>query len=180
MKKITLALVVVFTLLVFVGCASTGNAQASAGEWWNNPPADTAEYHYEVGTAKGSTVQTSRDWAKANANTALAQYISNTIDAIVVTYTNDAGETGAENTQALTAFESLSKQHAQATLTGVTYKYATDDDGYTYVLACLPIGSFAEQLKTDVQEAFVKNSASEEANKMMNEAIEKYFGGNVQ
>ena len=181
MKKLTLLTVCIVLALVLVGCASTKTAgSATAEDWWNNPPTDTEDYHYEVGTAKGSTVQTSRDWAKANANTALAQYVNNQIEAIVTTYTNDAGELATSNTQALAAFESVSKQSAQATLKGVTYKYATLDDGTTYVLAALPLKNLAEDINKGVEE-FVKNSASEEANAMMNSAIKKYYpGSNAQ
>lgn len=174
MKKLTLLTVCIVLALVLVGCAST--KVASSEDWWKNPPADTEDYHYEVGTAKGSTAQTSRDWAKANANTALAQYVNNQIEAIVTTYTNDAGELATSNTQALAAFESVSKQSAQATLKGVTYRYETLDDGTTYVLAALPLKNLAEDINKGVEE-FVKNSASEEANTMMKSTINTYFSG---
>lgn len=158
--------------------ASCGTTKAVDGtqvdDWWNNPPADTAEYHYEVGMAKGTTQQVSRDWAKANANSALAQYINNAIDTIVVSYVNDAGELATQNTQAVAAFESMSKQQATATLTGVSYRYQTEADGTVYVLAQLPINAFAEELKQVLQESFAKNEAAE-ANAMMDAAIEKYF-----
>ena len=180
MKKLVLFMALIAMLFAFVGCATkTTSSVVVTGdnEWWNNPPADTAEVHYEVGYAKGSSLQITRDWAKANANTALAQYVSNTVDAIVTTYANDAGEIlqDGNNMQALQAFESLSKQEAQATLTGVTYKFQQMDDGGVYVLASLPIGPLAEELKAQVRENFVKNAASEEANNMMNAAIDKYF-----
>lgn len=178
MKKIAMLSVLVVILFGFVGCASTSSS-ISANDWWNNPPADTADYHYEVGMAKGSTAQTSRDWAKANANQALAQYVSNSVDTIVATYVNDAGEQSKNNTQAVQAFESLSKQRAQAVLSGVTYKYQTEPDGTVYVLAALPIGPVAEELKETVRESFIKNEAAAEANEMMNAAIDKYFGAGV-
>lgn len=177
MKKALSLLMVLAIAFVMIGCASTqAPTVASADDWWNNPPADTADVHYEVGSGKGSSLQISRNKAKADANTALAQYINNSIDAIVTTYVNDAGEIGTQNYQAVEAFESLSKQRAQATLTGVTFKYQTMDDGTVYVLASLPIGPVAEELKANVKEAFVKNAAAAEANNMMNNAIDKYFG----
>ena len=72
-------------VLVLSGCASSTSTEADSGKtasidtvnWWDNPPLDTETTHYEVGYAKGSTMQISRDWAKANANTSLAQYVSN-------------------------------------------------------------------------------------------------------
>lgn len=182
MKKTLFALVLVMVLIFsFTSCATTAaptevKAVANDGKWWNNPPADTADIHYEVGVGFGSTVQTKRDSAKASANTNLAQYINNSIDAIVTMYTNDAGS--GDNMQAVQAFESLSKQRATAILTGVTYEYGTDDDGTVYALAKLPIGPVADELKKNVSEAFVKNEAAAEANNMMNDAIKKYFGTN--
>ena len=177
MRRIIVLLLTVLAVLALASCASTGKSPDVSGKWWDNPPADTADIHYEIGMAKGSTIQTSREWAKANANQALAQYVSNTVDAIVTTYLNDAGEVSqtSQNMQAMQAFESLSKQHAKATLTGVQYQFQTMDDGTVFVLASLPIGPLAEELKANVTEAFVKNDASEEANNMMNAAIEKYF-----
>ncbi len=177
MKKTTVLILVVSIIALLVGCStSAAVAQVkSADDWWNNPPADTADYHYEVGTAKGTTQQVSRDWAKANANSALAQYVNNAIDTIVVSYVNEAGDLGTQNTQAVAAFESLSKQRANATLTGVSYKYQVEPDGTVFVLAQLPINAVAEELKVTVKESFMKNEAAVEANNMMNAAIEKYF-----
>lgn len=180
MKKILIALLSVAMLVCFVSCATKPAEEVKmTDDWWNNPPADTRDIHYEVGFAKGSNLQTSRDWAKANANSALAQYINNSIDTIVTTYVNDAGELATNNMQSLQAFESVSKQNAKAVLTGVTYKYQQADDG-VYVLAQLPINEFAAQLMetfaAQQTEAFKKNAAAKEANTMMNQAIDKYFG----
>jgi len=177
MKKFFLVAMTVLAVFMLASCASSKGVAGSADdEWWNNPPADTADYHFEVGYAEGSTVMTSRDWAKANANTALAQYVSNSIEAIVTTYVNDAGEASKEanNMQALQAFESLSKQTATAVLSGVTYKYHDTEKG-CFVLAALPIGAFADELKANVTEAFQRNKAAETANNLMNAAIDKYF-----
>ncbi len=183
MKKITLVLIVSLVLIFSFSCKSSNKNstpdinEVFVSEWWNNPPADTSDYHYEVGTAKGSTNQISRDWAKANANTNLAQYVSNTIETIIHTYVNDAGEVAneAQNKQALEAFEQISRQRAEATLTGVSYKYQTLSDGTVYVLAALPLGKLGAEIKETVLSAFEKNDASVEANRMMNEAIDKYF-----
>lgn len=184
MKRVLVVLISVLAVFMLASCVMTnGGSEKLADDWWNNPPADTPEFHYEIGNAKGSTLQISRDWAKANANTALAQYVSNTVDAITTTYVNDAGEVAQDkqNMQALQAFESVSKQKAQATLTGVQYKYHEMSDGSVYVLASLPIGPLAEELKANVKEAFepfVQNEAAAEANSRMQNAIDKYFGTN--
>lgn len=176
MKKILVIMLASLVLFSFVGCATKAqdNSAASADDWWMNPPADTADYHYEVGFAKGSNLQVSRDWAKANANQSLAQYISNSVQSIVTTYVNDAGELATDNMQSLQAFESVSKQTASAMLTGVTYKFAQADGG-TYALAQLPIGPLAEKLKEQAKESFVRNEASVAAMDAMGKAIDKYF-----
>lgn len=174
MNNKVVALFVVFLFLV-VGCASTSKSAVVVDDWWNNPPVDTKEYHYEVGYAKGTNLQTTRDWAKANANTAVAQYVSNSVTAIVNTYSQDAGELATENMQALQAFESVSQQTAEAVLVGVTYKYAEQNDGGVYVLACVPVGAYAEELKATVKETFSRNAASVAAMDAMDEAIDKYF-----
>ncbi len=176
MKKLVIILLSVLMVFAFVSCASTkGSDSAVADDWWNNPPADTAEFHYEVGYAKGTNLQTSRDWAKANANTAVAQYVNNTITAIVNTYSQDAGELATDNMQALQAFESVSQQKAEAVLVGVTYKFAPQEDGSVYVLAAVPVGTYAEELKATVKETFQRNAASVAAMDAMDAAIDKYF-----
>ncbi len=193
MKKIIVVLSFVL-IAMLVSCASSSKDEAatasvaapsaqvavsasSADEWWNSEPQNTADFAYAVGLAKGSTTQISRDWARANANQKLAEFVSNSVDAIVTTYVNDAGEITQQgnNMQAMQAFESVSKQRAQAVLSGVQFKYHTEPDGTVYALASLPIGPVAEELKAQVKEAFVKNQAAEEANNMMNAAIDKYF-----
>lgn len=145
-------------------------------DWWINPPADTGDIHYEIGFAKGSNLQTSRDWAKANANSALAQYISNSIDTIVTTYVNDAGELATNNMQLLQAFESVSRQNAKAIITDVTYIYQQADDG-VYVLAQYPFKAFAEQLMRTFESQF-PDECKEciEACNIMRSCIEEYFG----
>ena len=73
MKKFFLIGLTVLAVLLLASCvtaapASNGGEVVFSDNWWDNPPADTSEFHYEVGYAKGSTLQTSRDWAKANRN----------------------------------------------------------------------------------------------------------------
>lgn len=175
-KTIILTSLLVF-MMVFVSCATKPAEEpvnTATEEWWNTPPADTDEIHYEVGFAKGTNLQTSRDWAKANANQALAQYVSTAVDSIVTTYVDDAGELATDNMQSLQAFQSVSKQRAQATLTGVRYRFQQADEG-VYALAELPIGPLAETLKQTMQESFVENKASEAAKEEMSKAIDKYF-----
>ena len=164
--------------ILIVSCASVSTV--SGKEWYDtmSAPEDTADYHFEFGYGTGSTLITAKKFAEAQANSAIAQWVNNSIDTITTTYINDAGS--GVNTQAVQAFEELSKQHASAVLTGVktidTYQYDVSDGYAVGVIVQIPIGTIAESLKETVEEAFVKNEASEEANRMMNEAIAKYFG----
>ena len=185
MKKFFLIAMMVLAVFALASCA-TSNAQgsatpisSSADNWWDNPPADTAEFHYATGYAKGSTLQTSREWAKTNANNELAQWVKNSVEVITVTYTQDAGEVSQEgnNMQALQAFEQVAKQQASAILNGVQYKFQTMEDGGVFVLAALPIGAAAEEVKKIVNEQFTRNSAAEEAQNKMYDAVDRYFGG---
>lgn len=143
--------------------------------WWINPPADTSEFHYEVGYAQDPNPDTTK--ALANVNTALVQYIRNTIDAIMATYANDAGEVSQQenNMMALQAFENLLGLQTLESISRVQYRFQFMPDGGVYSLAVLQIGPLAEDLKEKVNEAFVKNEATEDATRMMLAAIEKYF-----
>lgn len=125
--------------------------------WWENPPRDTEEYHYEIGYGEGSNEEEAVEMAKLYANAFLAQYINCSI-------TTMKGPN-------YTSFESQS----MATLVGVQYLPKIMDNGSCYVLAALPVAPYAEQMQKQMQEAFPANEASEEAKKKMQEDIDNYF-----
>ena len=110
----------------------------------------------------------------------MAEWVSTVVDEVITTYTNDAGE--GVNRQAVDAFETVSRQRAQAVLSGVQQEDMwVDADGGVYVLMSLPIENIENDLLSVVNEtftsdAFARNDAAEAANQMMNDAIAKYFG----
>lgn len=170
MKRIAIAVMALMLVFALTSCNST----KIRGEWWNSPPADTEQYHYEIGVAKGQTEQISREWAKANANQNLAAYINNSIESIVITFTNESGEINSDSMVAVQSFESKSKQTSTATLSRVSYTYKTMEDGTVYVLAALPTDVLEQQFKQNAEESFSSVSA-DQANQMMQDAISKYF-----
>lgn len=183
MKKLSIALIVTMMLFAFVSCATKAPAAAPVVEddqWWMNIPESTADMAYAVGSANGPTLSISREWAKAAANQNMAEWVSTSVEGITTIYTNAAGEAAksGNNMQAMQAFEQVSKQNASALLTGVTYKFHEGADGTIYALASMPVGPVAEAFKETVREQFTKNEAAVEANNMMNDAIDKYFGRN--
>ena len=135
--------------------------------WFDYPPADTNEYHFEVGYGKGDSLNDSRIIAKANANVALVQYIRNSVDAIVVTYVNDSADEDANNPefmQKIQAYETDSKQKAKLFIDDNKYKYREMEDGGVYVLAALPIDSLSKNLTAGIPEGLD-----------LQKAIDKYF-----
>ena len=181
MNKIVGIFLVVLTVLLLASCATSdvsSNETQLPDEWWNGYVPDTEELHYEIGYAKGADYMISRDWAKANARSAIAVWVSSKVTDVINTYTNNAGEVTKDgnNMQAMRAFEDTAKQVSEASLTGVVYiKFQEMADGTVFVLAAVPKEPIYEELRKKEQETFVKNGASVEANKMMNEAMDKNF-----
>lgn len=188
MKKLSVIIVNVLVLVVLASCATTqpsgttqtgiqaqnhGLEDLDAPDWFFNVP-EEENVHYEVAYAKMANLQNSIKRATAEARSLIAQYIATATDTIVTIYTNDAGED--TNRQALDAFEDLSKQRAQAIVSGVVIKdrYIDDEDG-VYVLVAIPTENLSQEFQATADESFKKNAAAAESNKMMNAAIAKYF-----
>lgn len=188
MKKFSVIFVSALVLVVLASCASTQPAEVTqtevtaknqglqdldAPDWFFNTP-DEQDVHYEVAYAKMSSLQNSIKRATADARTQIAQYIATAVDGIVTTYINDAGADA--NRQAVDAFEELSKQRAQAIVSGVTIEDRyVDSEGGVYLLARIPNENLVQEFQATAEESFKKNAAAVEANNMMNAAIAKYF-----
>lgn len=179
-KYLILALVAI--ALVLVGCASSEEAVAvndSGMPEWTYMDMSTQDVHYAVGYANMSNRANSIKRAQAEARNIIAEWVSTAVDEIITTYTNDAGSEG--NRQAMDAFETLSKQRAQAVLSGSKQEdMFIDEEGGVYILMSIPVENVASQMYGAAQDAveqtkFEKNAAAQEANNMMNAAIEKYF-----
>ncbi len=187
MKK-ALFIISMVALLVFASCASTETAEAAdpnaMPEWVMTlgESENTQDMHYSVGAAKMSNQMNSLKRAQAEARNAMAEWINVSVEEIIMTYTNDAGSDA--NRQAMDAFETLSKQEANAILSGSSQAAMwIAPDGTVYVLMGIPVENVASQMAGYVDEVtsnetFVKNEAAAEANNMMRNAINTYFGVN--
>ncbi len=138
---------------------------------------------FATGYGKMATMQNSLKRALAEARNSLSGYISTVTDEIVTMYTNDAGSLA--NRQVVDAFEVLSKQRSQALIEGSEQEsFWEDAEGGIWVLISMPKENiiddyiFAVDEVTHAADDFEKNEAAKEANRMMNEAIQKYFGRN--
>lgn len=191
MKKAFVVFLALAVLFSFVGCASTDKTDTGVSAPvvlgkdgiprpdWVVSDISTQDVHYAVGYAKMTTFANSQKRALAEGRNLLAEWVSLSVDEIITNYTNDAGE-GA-NRQAMDAFEAISKQQATAWLSGSKQESLWEDaEGGVYVLVSIPVENVKSQmvqLAEGVNEqVFEKNEAAEEANKMMDAAIAKYFG----
>lgn len=198
MKKVCLLVLCALALFVVVGCASTSPAvnesvKTAASQIpvvlgkndiprpdWVFQDQSTAELQYAAGYGKMANTQNSMKKAQTEARNLLAEYVSTAVKEITTTYSNDAGTDG--NRQAIDAFESVSMQKSQAVLSGANQMDMWEDvEGGVWILMSIPKANVASQMYDAAKEAasksFEKNEAAVEANKMMDDAIAKYFGG---
>ena len=137
--------------------------------------------HYVVGYGKLSTLQNSIKRAQTEAKNLIAEWVSTSVDEVITTYTNDSGN--SDNSYALDAFEVVSKQRAQAILSGVEQVDLWEDaDGGVWVLMSIPVENVKSQMYGAWEEAtssatnsLTNKEAAKEANDKMAEAINAYF-----
>ena len=179
---IALSLLAVFML---ASCASTEKTETNSSitlsempEWVTSQASlQTEDKHYAVGYGHMSTFRNSLMQAQADGRNQLAIWVNIGIDNIITSYSNDAGVSESSNRQAMDAFETISKQRAQAMLSGITQEDMWQDpEGGVYVLLSLTSDGIITSLEEVNEEAFEKNEAAEEANSMMHEALQRYFG----
>ena len=194
MKKITIAIILIVLLLTITSCSSvkpyeTANKQNLVLEGANK--VDRPEWvfkdlsnnktHYVVGYGKMSSLQNSIKRAQTEAKNLIAEWVSTSVDEVITTYTNDSGN--AENGYALDAFEVVSKQRAQAILSGVEQVDLWEDaDGGVWILMSIPVENVKSQMFGAWEEAtasatnsLTNKEAAKEANDKMAEAINAYF-----
>ena len=103
--------------------------------------------------------------------------MSTTVKEVVVTYVNDAGS--GDKRQALDAMEVISRQVAEATLSGVTTEEIwVDAEGAVWVLCSIPMANIEKNFEPAaeaVAEAFVESDAAA-ANTKMKEAFANLIG----
>lgn len=153
MKNVKYAVlgVLLVGILVLAGCASPPPpAPAPAPEpasnlpsfYLNPPQADDALYG--VGSAKMSTLDTSRRMAISRAREDIAFQMNAAIEAAIVDYSQEAGVDGGN--QVVTFVETISRQVTETTLQGTrTEEVAQGDDGTVYALVSFPLNNFREQ-----------------------------------
>ncbi len=148
MKK-TLSLLVVFVLIatLFVSCASQKEVRVKGSkiigaegvaqpEWVVKVPKSETLY-YETGYAKLANKANSIKRANAEGKEKISQWISTTVENVVVNYTSDMGSEG--DRLALESFESISRQTSQTALVGVSQESVwVDQDGGVWVLLSMP------------------------------------------
>ncbi len=184
MKKASIIALSIVAILLLAGCASTEKEATSSitltemPDWvLSQASLQTEEKHYVVGYGHMSTFRNSLMQAQADARNQIAIWVNVAIDNIINTYTNDAGLSESDNRQALDVFESVSRQRAQAMLSGVTQEDMWQaEDGSVYVLMSISADGVINPLEQANEEAFEKNEAAAEANRMMQNALENYFG----
>lgn len=198
-KNLIVLFLCAIAVLSFIGCTSTSKVESVDSITTTNkvvvvlgkngvPRPDwvvmdtsTQDVRYAAGYGKMSNLQNSLKKAQAEARNVIAEYVATAVDEIITNYTNDAGESA--NRQAMDAFETLSKQRAQAVLSGAKQEaFWEDNEGGVWILMSIPMENIASQMygaagaSTTENAAFKKNDAAVEANNMMNAAIAKYFG----
>ena len=148
-KSLVLAAGVVFIALFLAACGSSPDPaptvqQAPPGlpSFYLNPPqADDAIYG--VGSAKMSTLDTSRRMAISRAREDIAFQMNATIQAAIVDYAQEAGVDG--QSQVISFVETISRQVTETTLQGTrTDQVEQGPDGTVYALVSYPMNSFSE------------------------------------
>lgn len=159
----------VFAVLVLAGCAGGPTAQqmpSDVPDFYLNPPqADDAIYG--VGSAKMSSLDTSRRMAIARAREDIAFQMNAQIEAAIVDYAQEAGVDG--NNQVISFVETISRQITDATLTNTsTQQVAQSNDGTVYALVAFPLNNFREQ----AAQAFQRNEDAAFAEFQATQALE--------
>ncbi len=137
-------------------------------EWVNTIPR-AADYHYQTGYAKLSNKANSIQRANADAKEKISQWISTTVQSVIVNYTSDFGS--GDNRQSIEAFESISRQVANNSLVGVSQEGLwVDQDGGVWVLVSIPIENTLKAFEA-AEESFTSNEAAAYAEFKMDEAL---------
>ena len=160
--------------LVIASCASS--SRINTGEipdWYLNPPT-AKDAIYGVGSSKMSTLDLSRTSATGRARDDVARQVQISVRNALTNYAQQAGE--GDNQQALTFAETVSRQIANATLSGCHVdKAAVASDGTVYVLVLYPVANLMETAKAQ----FSRNDAAAFAEFKADEAL-KRLNGEVQ
>jgi|GEM_PF-558162 len=181
-KALAVAITVALVLVVLAGCSSPPppqpapqpepqpqeqpQQQMDLPDFYLNPPvADDAIYG--VGSAKMSSLDTSRRMAVSRAREDIAFQMNAQIQAAVVDYFQEAGVD--DNTQVVSFVENISRQVTETTLSGArTEEVYAANDGSVYALVSYPLNGFMEA----AEEAFQRNEDAAFAEFKADQALE--------
>lgn len=192
MKTKYAVIALVLLALTLTGCASAKVKEAPAPARpviigaegipqpeWVYKTVSTQDVHFETGYGNMNDKQNSIKRATVEAKNKIAAWVSTTVKEVVVTYVNDAGS--GDNRQALDAMEVISRQVAEATLSGVTTEEIwVDAEGAVWVLCSIPMANIEKNFEPAaeaVAEAFVESDATAAANAKMKEAFANLLKG---
>lgn len=176
MKK---AIMVVALVASVLACAFS--AGTDKPEWVRND-VSTAEKYCVSAYGKMSKRQNSIRRAQAEAKTVFAENIGVAVTSVVEMFSAEFSD--GEATDTLDGFITLSKQYSNAAFRGAKQEAMWDDpDGGVWVLMSIPTEELEKAMAKAADEIWGTegenaNTSAQTANRMMHEAIEKYFGGN--
>jgi hypothetical protein len=156
--------------VVLVSCASAPAAKEAPAakpvigaegvpqpEWVNKVP-KAADIYYAVGYAKKTSKQNSIKFAEVDARDQIARWVSTSVKNALTSYTSESGE--GTNVQVLDFAESISKQVADTSLTGVERDEVwVDAEGGVNVLCSFPKANVGKNFE-QVAGTFVRNEAA--------------------
>lgn len=185
------ALIVVVVLIVIIsGCTSSAEVGPKVSKVlgkdgipqpdWVFKNVSTAERYFASGYGKMSDFNNSLKRATVEAKNNIAAYINENVKQVVLTYVSDAGS--GDDRQALDAMEVISRQVAEATLSGViTEEMWTDIDGGVWVLCSISMENIEKSFEpaaNAIAKEFTPNEAAEAAAEKMMDAYERLLKGN--
>jgi hypothetical protein len=149
-------------VLAVASCASQQGAPGAPGFYLNPPTAE--DVIYGVGSAKMSTLDTSRRVALSRAREDIAFQMNAAIQAMISDYAQEAGVDGSN--QVVSFVERVSRQVTETTLTNTrNEEVAQGPDGTIYALVSYPTSEFVsaagEAFQRDEEAAFAEFKADE-------------------
>ena len=175
MKRIGYGAITLAVIMLMVSCAGGGQEQAAeedpaeqagAPSWYLNPPI-AEDAIYGVGSAKMSSLDTSRRMAVSRAREDIAFQMNAQIEAAIVDYAQEAGVD--DNTQVVSFVENISRQVTEATLQGARPEQVEQGpDGTIYALVGFPKGNYRDA----AAEAFQRNEDAAFAEFKADQALE--------
>lgn len=168
----------IIALLILLCCFSVFGNIMNGPEWvWNEECEEfDPEYFYAVGSGKYKTVSNSLKAAKVQAKAGIARSIGETINALTDEFQEEAGAEG--NTQLLKILRdyasSIVKNQKVSEVKQIDV-WQDSEDGTVYVLMRAPKSIAKKEVENVVDQAFKKDRGAKEAEKKVNELVDKFF-----